>query len=427
MLNNLAYWLAGRPNQALSVYETRAIFSLFFIIAYSFNGLPPNFFFSGVSEAGQDGSFLNQIFWITIFLFVVLSSQNIRKRSNSIFYTALPLLTLCLVLFVSSLWSLAPDITLRRAILQCIVIASVLLSINALQHSGQIFSIVYCVASFTLLFDFVMVFRANGFDESGLFRGIHPHKNVVGYIGAFSIITAVWLRRTGALQALHWNSLFLIGWTVLLVLSKSKTSLALTVIAPLFAIGLWRLSRSLKVSIGVLMVIMLCVAYCIFAIAFIAGFDVAGGVENWIHQIGFTGRDDIWQFLIARFLESPWLGHGYGGFWDIGQNSPSLRYGTGIIPTLNQAHNGYLDLLLGLGVLGVGAYLFVLMSFFYRLATAKRDHDRVLLLCWILFVFSLLHNLTESSILRGYALVWIFQVIALAITYRLAYESVKGE
>ncbi|MBL8485000.1 MAG: hypothetical protein JNJ60_22580 [Rhodocyclaceae bacterium] len=44
-------------------------------------------------------------------------------------------------------------------------------------------------------------------------------------------------------------------------------------------------------------------------------------------------------------------------------------------------------------------------------------------LCWTLVVFSLLHNLTESSLLRGFVWVWLLQLIAMAITYRMAHET----
>lgn len=423
MLTRLTAWLTGHPDQPLTPNESRATLALFGVIAFCYNALPPNFFYDGNTPGGEAGSPIKQLFWVLLLLFTLSTRLKGGRPATGMFSAAWPLFVLCLLMLLSAVWSLAPDITLRRATLQCIVISSVMLAITSLQRVDQVFLLIYRVASAVLVFDCFMVLRANGFDEVGLFRGIHPHKNVVGYIGALSIIIGVWVRRSGLLSSSRWNTAYLITWVALLVLSQSKTSLALTLGAPALAIGLWRLSRSLKVGLSVPLLVGSSVAYCIFAVLFIAGVDVAQVVVDWVQSVGFTGRDEIWRFLIARFLERPWLGHGFGGFWDIGPSSPNLLYGTGYVPMINQAHNGYLDLLLSLGVVGVLAYLILLASFFVSLPRTVGANDSVLLLCWCLLMFTLLHNLTETSILRGYAWVWVVQLIVLGVSYRVSIES----
>ncbi len=423
MFDRFSNWLAGSPAQVLSAQETRATVAVFLIIAFCFNALPPTFTFDGMSVAGNDGSPFNQFFWVGMLLLSITTIINTSRSLSGIYVKAMPLLVLCLLLVVSSLWSLAPAISLRRAILECIVIVSILANVASLQRAEHAFVILYRVASITLAFEFFMLFRANGFDEGGLFRGIHTHKNVVGYVAAIAILTGVWVRKSCLLRSANWNSAYLLGWLVLLVISRSKTSLALTLAAPAIALGLRFFARSFSVGVGIPLLGIFGLAYGVFAVAFISGVDVGGGFEYWVHRLGFTGRDDIWQFLVARFLEHPWLGHGYGGFWDIGPTSPSVRYGTGFIPMLNQAHNGYLDLLLGLGATGVVACVGVLVGFLFCLSTAERQsRSGLLALCWTLVVFAILHNFTETSLLRGYLLVWVVQLIAMAITYRMAVE-----
>jgi exopolysaccharide production protein ExoQ len=419
MIASIAKKIIGLSEQSLSAQQSRAIIVLFLIMAFCFNILPPSFTFNGVTTMNAEGSIFNQIFWLGVLLF---SASIFVNKSNVVigtYVSATPLLIFCLLLLVSSLWSLAPPITFRRSILESIVIVTILANVASLKKCEQAFIIIYRVAALTLVFELIMLLRANGFDEEGFFRGIHTQKNVLGLIAAISIITGVWMRRSKLLKTVHWNTLYLVLWVVLLIISRSKTSLALTIVAPLIALSLSKTRR-----VGLTLLIIFGLLYTGFAITFISGVDVAREIERGIHSIGFTGRDDIWQFLIARFLERPWLGYGYGGFWDIGENSPNIRYGTGFIPMINQAHNGYLDLLLALGWVGFISYIMVFIGFVFCLSTAmQRSQSNLIAVSWSLIVFSILHNFTESTLLRGYALVWVVQLIAMAVIYRVAHES----
>jgi O-antigen ligase len=70
----------------------------------------------------------------------------------------------------------------------------------------------------------------------------------------------------------------------------------------------------------------------------------------------FTMRTDIWHFVIDEIHKRPWLGAGYGSFWAINPAiQPSLKtdqwFGTYAI--INEAHDGYLDLLATNGIIGL--------------------------------------------------------------------------
>lgn len=420
MIGNLANKLVGASKPTLNSQESRAVVTLFLILAFCFNSLPPSFTYGGALSVGNDGSLTNQLFWIGILLLSFTVIINSPNSARGTYIKAFPLLMFCLLLIISSLWSLAPAISFRRSILETIIIGCLLINVASLQKAEQVFIILYRVAAITLLFEIVMLFRANGFDEVGLFRGIHTQKNVLGLVAAISIITGLWIRKSGFLKSTHWNSIYLLTWFGLLVISQSKTSLSLTLIAPIVAFFLRKLGR----RVGLTLLIIFVIAYSIYAVAFIAGVDVPRVIGGWIHQIGFTGRDDIWQFLIGQYLERPWLGYGYGGFWDIGMASPNVRFGTGFIPMINQAHNGYLDLLLSVGVVGFLAYLFVFTVFLFNYSAAENQSQKKLLFLILTYIsFSFLHNFTETSLLRGYALVWIVQVLCMTVIYRMAQEA----
>lgn len=68
-----------------------------------------------------------------------------------------------------------------------------------------------------------------------------------------------------------------------------------------------------------------------------------------------SGRTEIWRAAISSGLKQPILGFGFGAFWRGAQGeSLNVYLTTGF--ALWQGHNGYLDLWLDLGLLGLGLF-----------------------------------------------------------------------
>ncbi|HEY1056780.1 MAG TPA: O-antigen ligase family protein [Emticicia sp.] len=422
MIGKLIYKFLGFNGGKPTYIELSPFVSLFLMVAYSFNILPPSFsLYVGGGLTSEDiNPLFNKFFWLaSILMTLPLWLQGSSHAMRSIYFRAFPLIVLTFLLLISTLWSLSPIDTARRSILELFVIFTVLSNVAGLRKLEDLFVIVYKVAAITLFFEIFMLFKANGFDEMGFFRGVHTQKNVLGLLAAISILFGIFVRLNALAKSKFLNNLYLLLWLMLLWLSKSKTSLGLVVISPILAMLIIDKGR-----IGITLYVSFLVIYCAITIAIILGVDVSQSINQYIHKVGFTGRDDIWQFLFGRFLDRPWLGHGYGGFWDIGPMAPNIRYGTGFIPFINQAHNGYLDLLLALGLVGFTLYLFVLFGVILCIRSANNHPQKnILTFSWVLIVFSLLHNFTETTLLRGYSTVWIVQLMAMAIIYRMSYES----
>jgi O-antigen ligase len=101
-----------------------------------------------------------------------------------------------------------------------------------------------------------------------------------------------------------------------------------------------------------------------------------------------TERTVNWAALVPVALTKPILGHGVGGFWT------SDKIGKFYFP----AHNGYLEVILVLGFVGLLIYsLFLLSSVRKARLQLIRDYDwGVLWICWL--IMALLNNITESSL-----------------------------
>jgi O-antigen ligase len=124
---------------------------------------------------------------------------------------------------------------------------------------------------------------------------------------------------------------------------------------------------------------------------------VAAGISASGRDLTLTGRTDLWADLLDIAAESPIFGVGYGSFWIGNTHNLWERHLWG--PT--QGHNGYIDVYLELGAVG----LLILAAVIIRgyLATLDRMTTNfgqgALHFAWLTVI--VIHNVTESSYLRG--------------------------
>lgn len=89
-----------------------------------------------------------------------------------------------------------------------------------------------------------------------------------------------------------------------------------------------------------------------------SGLGLFGG---FIHLLGrnetFTGRTDIWTML-WHWPVNPAIGTGFEGFW-LGERREAVQ---DLYPGLNEAHNGYLETYLNLGIVGVAITAALLLA-----------------------------------------------------------------
>jgi exopolysaccharide production protein ExoQ len=120
-----------------------------------------------------------------------------------------------------------------------------------------------------------------------------------------------------------------------------------------------------------------------------------------------TGRTGLWKMSLAAIQEQPLLGYGWGAFWS--KNSISARL---IREELNwdapHSHNGYMEVTLGLGLMGLGAYSVVVGTIAHRgylfFMSGQESYRR-----WPLsfLIFISVYQFTESSIVSGDTVYWI--------------------
>ena len=105
----------------------------------------------------------------------------------------------------------------------------------------------------------------------------------------------------------------------------------------------------------------------------------------------FTGRTTIWASVSEVASRNPWFGVGFGGYWGL------ANWATSSITV--EAHNGYLDVYLNIGMVGIVLLLAFLLAHFRRvLRELNHSYDwGVFGICSL--VMLLLANYTEGSFL----------------------------
>jgi len=129
-----------------------------------------------------------------------------------------------------------------------------------------------------------------------------------------------------------------------------------------------------------------------------------------VHVLGrdpsLTTRVPMWYDLMGM-VKNPIVGFGYESFW-LGERLSSLwqRYGR-----LHQAHNGYLEVYLNLGAIGLILILGTLISGFVKVKKGIDTERKFCILRLVFLVVVVIHNWTEASF-YGVSNMWLMMFLA---------------
>jgi exopolysaccharide production protein ExoQ len=137
-----------------------------------------------------------------------------------------------------------------------------------------------------------------------------------------------------------------------------------------------------------------------------------------------TGRVTLWQVVLPNIEQSPVYGYGYSAFWGVSSKAANLIREE-VRWEAPHAHNGYIDLTLGLGLVGLllfAAGYIVAVRRAIQLIRTDPGNEAKWPLMFLTIIF--LYQLTESSVVGGNSIFWIMYV---AVSFRLAEISIPSE
>jgi exopolysaccharide production protein ExoQ len=223
------------------------------------------------------------------------------------------------------------------------------------------------------------------------------HPNSQGTNCAFLFLASLFL----LVHAKRWR--WLLGLIVcesfiLLLLTKSRTSIASTITALLLY---WFLTSRLPQKAALLACVL-----CALSIGLLFSDFTVPSAQNAI-SLGRSDADDatlsgrifIWQHSLSYVAERPLEGYGFDAFWTPDRLLDFASQQGWKIPN---AHSSYLDLCLELGLIGGGLYVLTLVFGIRQTVVAYgASHDLGYAFLGVVLIYIALHGLTESVVLYG--------------------------
>ncbi len=120
----------------------------------------------------------------------------------------------------------------------------------------------------------------------------------------------------------------------------------------------------------------------------------------------FTGRTEVWEVLIPM-APNPIVGAGFETFWF----GPRLENLWRKWPGVNEAHDGYLEVYLNLGLLGVGLITLILTQGYWSAVAAFRRDSALGSLLVAFVLTAAIYNITEAGF-RMLDPIWFFLLVS---------------
>ncbi|ELS02525.1 lipid A core-O-antigen ligase-like enyme [Xenococcus sp. PCC 7305] len=398
------------------------VFSVFSLIHLS-SGILPVILTQGASEGDGiditafDLSLIAKVSLLIYFCAFVLLALRWKKVINVVTEGKFIGLFVCFV-FISCFWSIAPDKTFRFGVYG---IGSTMVGLYLATRytiKEQINILTWTFATIIILSVLFAVGAPKyGYMLSGIYpdaiRGIYTHKNLMGMMSAFA--TVIFFLK--AIDTKHRSWIFwllFMSSVVVTILCKSTTSLGnmLIMLTLCMSYRIFRWNYEVLVS-TILGILILGVSGLLFFFNFI-------GTDAFFEAIGkdptLSTRTEIWAQVWEAIQLKPWLGYGSAAFWD-GLEGPSKYVELAVRAKVAYAHNGFLDILLGIGFIGMSLFLISFFSNVIKSLLFLRKTNSVEGFWPILFLnYIILTNLTEGTLA---ALDNIFWVLYSTITFSL--------
>jgi exopolysaccharide production protein ExoQ len=379
------------PRQAL-----RALYDIYivFVLTLSAGAFVSNFI--GKQEANPEGSPVLKLAWGLIYIVTILRLMSRRREAVHIIRCNKPLVYIILLALASTIWSIDPPRTLTTAAtlaLTSLVALDISLSYGIQRQLEAICLVLFAVMALSVIVEvFFPGFVPGGADQGDAWHGVFVAKNNFGRATCLYVTAFITLYRNPWIRG---------------VIVASGVGLAL-------------LSQSVSAVIYIGLMVLIVASWSIFKwkntpraiaiIVVIVSASIAVGVtsKNLTLLTLMVGKDphmskrtDLWELSLAAVRNKPALGYGFVAFWNA-NSQPAARIREELSWEVPHAHNGYIEVALGLGMAGL-----ILCAIVYA-EISKRAY-----MCFMggtesyrrwplsFLATTILYQFTESTILNG--------------------------
>lgn len=387
-------------------------------------------FGAGDIVTGQEGLTYGLFGFLAVTAIALVASEH---RAALVSCLTPGFLALAAWIAVSILWSIDPSTSAKRLSLTvAVVVAAACLPLLA--RSRDELRGLLTVASLTLLglcylgmivMPDLAIHQATDTQEpalAGAWRGVFGHKNAAAAVIAMVLFMGVAILRAGAQIA---GAAIVVAAAIFLWGSEGKSAFGLT-LAVLAVTGMFRYVRSLAGK----------AILALGAVAMLNALTVGTVISEALATLAarlpvdtsFTGRAGLWRFAVDAVGERPMIGYGFFAFWKT-EATLDMAEGSGDWETswagaASHSHNGYLDTVLGLGIVGLALTLIVLVLKpirDYHLATRMEGGASPFAMMFVqIWLFGLLLSSMESFFFDRADSIWVTFLFAVFGLHYLA-------
>jgi O-antigen ligase len=330
---------------------------------------------------------------------------------------------------VSAVWSDYPDVSIKRWVKAVGDLVMVLVVLSDLNPSAAIKRLVARVgfvlvpASVLLIKYYPALGRIyNIWTWEPMFVGVAEHKNSLGLLCMVLGLGFEWrflmayqdrkdprrVKRMIVYAAL----LAMMFW--LFTMANSVTAQSCFILASVFLIGSGvRIVNQKSWRVYALMALLVAAP---FATLFLG--MGGGALEGMGRDSTLTGRTDIWRNVLSM-SGNPLIGTGFESFW-LGNRAQRMWGMFYFHPT--QAHNGYIEVYLELGWIGIALLAAIVVTGSRNAVAMLRRDPNASRIRLAYIVLALAYNMTEAGF-RMMTLTWFFFLLSAAIVPKAAVQE----
>lgn len=369
-------------------------------------------------EVSDAGNFVNQIAYSLLFLLlaawcILHDPIRLALLVRPIFVGAL----LWCALSVVTSWE--PELSARRfafGLVSIGIAAMVLLLPRSVRHFGDLIA---AAALIVLALCYLGIFlipsraihQATDFlepDLAGDWRGIFGHKNEAGATMVLFVFIGLFVAR---MRNAGLGALIVALSVIFLVFTRSKTSI---MVLPLVLVTSYMMGRIRRPFIGIGLALSLVFMLSLLSVGSIYFEPVRDLLDAIMSDSTFTGRTDIWQFVVDTLMQRPITGFGFATFWGTEEVVYGMSGGASWANTAGHAHNGFLDLALTIGIPGsvlFSLWIFVMPLFDYYRGARDPSNAPLSMLFLQVCLFGIFVSCFESMFVMVGEL-WMFLITA---------------
>ena len=369
-----------------------------------------------VGEGNLGGQIMVVLLTASLGVFVLV------KRLHLILRAVTPILVLTLAWFAcSAIFSAHFDLASRRLVLAAFTIFQAAVFVLLPQDRehfarllavGALIILALCYVGVIFL-PALSIHHASDVAEpdlAGDWRGFFAHKNGAGGAMVMLIFFGIFIARS---SSAFLGTLVIALAAIFLAFTRSKSPINLLPLVLIFSFVIARLrSPTVKFLAAI-------------SVPAVIGFLTIGSIEfDSVHALvvkllpdpTFTGRDEIWRFALDHIAERPIAGFGYQAFWGTSELVSSWNYLESWGYRASDAHNGFLNIAVMTGLVGLG------LSLIWVVVQPLRDHNRIppgrvdpalTMLFLQIWLFDLCLCGFESELFSGGSILWFMTVVSI--------------